>query len=401
MNLLTEGIQNNSVIKTEMVRKLTIDGITKTYTVYKIRLNLLFYNDKNDRIATWISQYRVENDGQIPAVSDKDAYNTIIEDFIIKSNPTAIKATKTNIELVDQREPGVVLRDGRIIDGNRRFTCLRQLAEKNERFRYMEAIILDRDIENSAKQIKMLELQIQHGEESKVDYNPVDKLVGLYNDVEVTKLLTIDEYAKSVNETTREVSKQLEIANYMVEFLEFINAPGQYYLVRDMQIIHAFEELPKMLNKCSTEDEKEDLKHVVFTNLLVKPEADVRKMVRNINKIAGTEYAAGFIEEQMDITETVIEKLPDKVNETVIRNVVRTDDEVISALENSTEKAITKVNRTETKNRPIQLTEKATMYMESIDNNILLKMNDSELRRLDRQLSRLESVIEEIRRDMK
>lgn len=401
MNLLTEGIQNNSVIKTEMVRKLTIDGITKTYTVYKIRLNLLFYNDKNDRIATWISQYRIENGGQIPAVNDKNAYNAIIEDFIIKSNPTAIKATKTNIELVDQREPGVVLRDGRIIDGNRRFTCLRQLAEKNERFQYMEAIILDRDIENSAKQIKMLELQIQHGEESKVDYNPVDKLVGLYNDVEVTKLLTIDEYAKSVNETTREVSKQLEIANYMVEFLEFINAPEQYYLVRDMQIIHAFEELPKMLNKCSTEDEKEDLKHVVFTNLLVKPEADVRKMVRNINKIAGTEYAAGFIEEQMDITETVIEKLPDKVDETVIRNVIRTDDDVISALENSTEKAITKVNRTETKNRPIQLTEKATMYMESIDNNILLKMNDSELRRLDRQLSRLESVIEEIRRDMK
>ena len=247
----------------------------------------------------------------------------------------------------------------------------------------------------------MLELQIQHGEESKVDYNPVDKLVGLYKDVEVTKLLTLEEYAKSVNATVREVSKQLEIANYMVEFLEFINASGQYYLVRDMQIIHAFEELPKMLNKCGTDDEKEDLKHIVFTNLLVKPEADVRRMVRNINKIAGTEFAASFIEEQMDITEAVIEKLPDKVNDSVIRDVIRTNDEVISALENSTEKAITKVNRTETKNRPIQLAEKATMYMESIDNNILLKMNDRELRHLDRQLSRLESVIEEIRRDMK
>lgn len=401
MNLLTDGIQNNSVIKTGTARKITVDGITKAYTVYKIRLDLLFYNDQNDRISTWISQYKNENDGQIPSISDKEAYNSVIEDFIIKSNPTAIKATKTNIELVDQREPGVVLKDGRIIDGNRRFTCLRQLAEKNERFQYMEAIILEHDIENSAKQIKMLELQIQHGEESKVDYNPVDKLVGLYKDVEVTKLLTLEEYAKSVNATVREVSKQLEIANYMVEFLEFINASGQYYLVRDMQIIHAFEELPKMLNKCGTDDEKEDLKHIVFTNLLVKPEADVRRMVRNINKIAGTEFAASFIEEQMDITEAVIEKLPDKVNDSVIRDVIRTNDEVISALENSTEKAITKVNRTETKNRPIQLAEKATMYMESIDNNILLKMNDRELRHLDRQLSRLESVIEEIRRDMK
>lgn len=400
MNLLKEGIQNNSVVEAGTKRKITIDGITQAYNVYKIRLDLLFYNDQNDRIATWISQYKNENSGQVPDLSDKEAYNSVIEEFIVKSNPSAIKATKTNIELVDQREPGVVLNDGRIIDGNRRFTCLRQLSEKNERFQYMEAIILDRDIENNAKQIKMLELQIQHGEESKVDYNPVDKLVGLYNDVEVTKLLTLEEYAKSVNEPPKEVSKQLEIANYMVEFLDFINAPEQYYLVRDMQIIYAFEELPKMLNKCSTSDEKEDLKHVVFTNLLVKPEADVRKMVRNINKIAGTEYSSDFIEEQMEITEQVLDSLPEKVNATVIRDVIRANDEVVSALENSTEKTKMKVDRTEIKNRPIQLAEKATNYMESIDNNILLKMNDSELRRLDKQLSRLEAVIEEIRRDM-
>lgn len=63
--------------------------------------------------------------------------------------------------MVDQREPGVVLSDGRIIDGNRRYTCLRKLSEKNDRFKYFEAVILERNIENNAKQIKMLELFIQ------------------------------------------------------------------------------------------------------------------------------------------------------------------------------------------------------------------------------------------------
>ena len=164
MNLLKEGIELHTVQKTALTRKLTVDGITKPYPVYKIRLDQLYYNDQNDRIATWISKYKNEHNGQMPDIADRDAFNGIIEQFIIESNPDAIKRTQNNIELVDQREPGVVLSDGRIIDGNRRFTCLRRLAQKNERFSYFEAVILDRNIDQNAKEIKRLELSIQHGE---------------------------------------------------------------------------------------------------------------------------------------------------------------------------------------------------------------------------------------------
>ena len=166
-----------SVLLEDMTRKLTVDGLTKAYPVYKVRLDWIFYNDQNDRIATWISQYKTQHDGKSPDCTDRDAYNTIIEQFIVESNPDAIRKTQANIEMVDQREAGVVLADGRIIDGNRRFTCLRRLAKKNSRFGYFETAILDRDIENSAKQIKILELSIQHGEEGKVDYDPIDRLV--------------------------------------------------------------------------------------------------------------------------------------------------------------------------------------------------------------------------------
>ena len=170
MNLLKEGLEQRVVEKTTMTRKLTVDGLTKAYPVYKIRLDWLFYNDQNDRIATWISQYKAQHGGQAPDISRREEYNNIIEQFIVESNPDAIRKTQSNIEMVDQREAGVVLADGRIIDGNRRFTCLRRLSAKNPRFNYFEAVILDRNIESSAKQIKLLELSIQHGEESKVDY---------------------------------------------------------------------------------------------------------------------------------------------------------------------------------------------------------------------------------------
>ena len=397
MNLLTEGILSGTIIQTNLSRKLTLDGITEAYPVYKVRLDSLYYNDQNDRIATWISEYK--SDGGIIDTANREGYNATIEGFIVKSNPEAIKKTQTNIELVDQREPGVVLADGRIIDGNRRFACLRRLAQKSDKFNHFETIILDKNIESSAKQIKMLELSIQHGEESKVDYNPIDRLVGLYNDVIASGLLSVAEYARSANEPLKDVNRRIEIAELMVEFLEFINAPLQFHVARDMQIYAPIEALPPLLNKCRTADEAEDVKIAVFTNLLMRAEGDMRQFVRSLKNIIGTDFQDDFIEEQKEIAEKVVESLPPvgQVTDRVIRDVIRANDGIVRELSNSTEKAMLKVKKTATRNQPVQFIEKATEFLESIDINIFSKMNDSELQRVERQLKRLESAIEEIR----
>ena len=402
MNLLTEGIAIHAVEPTNLSRKLTIDGITKAYPVYKVRLDQLFYNDQNDRIATWISQYKSQHGGQAPDPTDREAYNALIEQFVIESNPDAIKKTQNNIEMVDQREPGVILCDGRIIDGNRRFTCLRRLQQKNPRFGYFETVILDHSIEHSAKQIKMLELSIQHGEEARVDYNPVDRLVGVYNDIIDTGLLTMEEYAKSTNETPAQVRSRMETAQLMVDFLEFINAPKQFYIVRDLQVAATLEELPTLLRKCRTEDEKEDMKIAVFTNILMKNSGEMRSFVRSIKAIVGSEYQEEFLSEQQELAMQVVDSLPPvgKVTSEKIREEIRTNTEITEALDRSLEKATTKVKKTETRNRPIQLAEKASNFLDEIDANILLKMNDSELRRFERQLDRLEALIAELRENL-
>lgn len=398
MNLLKDGIEQHAVIKTTLTRKLTIDGMTKAYPVYRVGLDWLFYNDQNDRIATWISQYKAQHNGQAPDVSQREAYNDIIEEFIVASNPEAIRKTQTNIEMVDQREPGVVLADGRIIDGNRRFTCLRRLQEKNARFGFFETVILDRSIESNAKQIKILELMIQHGEESKVDYNPIDRLVGLYVDVVANKLLTVEEYARSTNETEADVKRRVEIAKLMVEFLEFIHAPLQFYIARDLQIYYPLEELAKMLRKSDgTSDQK--IKEAVFTNILMQPGADMTRFLRNVKSIIGSEYEEEYLDSLTTVTGKVKATLPPvgQMDTNVIRNVVRADEELSQTLEKALEISLLRVKKTETRNRPIQLVEKATTFLESIDVNILLKMNDSELRRLEKQLGKLENVIATIK----
>ena len=374
MNLLKEGMEQKAVIKTAMTRKLTVDGLTKAYPVYKVKLDWLFYNDQNDRIATWISQYKAQHEGKTPDTADREAYNNIIEEFIVASNPDAIRKTQMNIELVEQREPGVVLADGRIIDGNRRFTCLRRLAQKNERYGYFETVILDRSIENNAKQIKMLELSIQHGEESKVDYNAIDRLVGIYDDVVETGLLTEEEYSRSTNEPLSDVRRRIEVAKLMVEFLEFINAPKQFYIARDLQLAFPLEELSKLLRKCHDDEEAEDLKIAAFNNILMQPSTDMTRFVRSIKSIIGSDYQEEFLEEQRELAAQVIDTLPPvgKMDTTTIREVIRANDEVVQSLERSMDKCLTKVKKNETRNRPVQLAEKATTFLESIDQHILL-----------------------------
>lgn len=401
-NLLQDGLAQHAVLETAFTRKLTVDGVTLAYPVYKIKLDWLYYNDQNDRIATWTSQYRAQHDGRAPDPADRESYNQIIEQFIVQSNPDALRKTKANIRLVEQREPGVALNDGRIIDGNRRYTCLRQLAKEDARFDWFEAVILDRSIESNAKQIKLLELSIQHGEEGKVGYDPIDRLVGIYNDIVKTELLSIEEYARSTNETPGEIRRQADIAQLMAEFLEFINAPGQFHIARDLQIFSPLEELQKLLKKCRTGDEREDLKNSVFVNILLRPAKDMTRFVRGFKAIMSSEHQEDFLEEQREIAVQVIDALPapQTMSTQVIREQIRTRADLGDALEQSMDKYLTRAKKTETRNRPIQMVEKATGFLESVDVNILRKLGDSELTRLRRQLNLLEEALGEIRENL-
>lgn len=75
MNLLVDGLEEKTVFKTELTKQLSIDNHTEVYPVYKIRLDKLYYNDQNDRIATWISQYKADNKINSIDMKNKEEYN--------------------------------------------------------------------------------------------------------------------------------------------------------------------------------------------------------------------------------------------------------------------------------------------------------------------------------------
>ena len=192
--------------------------------------------------------------------------------------------------------------------------------------------------------------------------------------------------------------QRIEIAKLMVEFLEFINAPGQFHVARDLQVYFPLEELSKMIRKCRPDD-AEDLKIAVFNNILMQPATDMTRLIRNIKAVIGSDYQSEFLNDQREAAAQVLDTLPPvgKMDTSCIRDVVRTNDEVVQVLRNSMEKALSRVKKKDTMNRPIQLAEKATNFLEDIDINIIRKMNDSELRRLERQLDKLQERLTQIR----
>lgn len=393
MNLLKENIE-----AIDLSKKLTIDNKTNTYQVYRIPLDLLYYNDQNDRIATWLSQYKDENNIASINKDNIEQYNDIIQKFIIESNPERLKKTQTNIKLVGQREPGVVLKDGRIIDGNRRYTCLRNLQKEGEK-QYFEAVIIPLDVENDAKAIKMLELNLQHGEDTKVDYNPIDKLVGIYNDLVVNKLLTTAEYAQGVNKTIAEVEKEKNVALLMVDFLKYINADGKFYIARNFDLNGPLLELQGMVNRTPSE-QIEDLKKAVYANFLFKPEGDMTRYIRKLKKIINTDYLSEYLIEQSEMEchiKNVIPKDPRLITDEYINRVIRTNTSITNKLIANLNKAVSKAEKDDAKNRPIKIANDSLSKLQSIDLRILGKLNESQLKELQKVVSDIEKMCESVK----
>lgn len=394
MNLL--GLQDASLVeKTNLTRKLTLGGVTKAYPVYRVRLDLLYYNDQNDRIATWITQYKSDPENAAFDTLDREQYNKTIEGFVIASNPAAMEKTKNNIALVNQREPGVVLADGRIIDGNRRFTCLRLLHAENPAFNYFETVILEASVQEDHKQIKMLELAIQHGEEQRVDYNLIDLAIGAYHDIVETGLLTIDEYAESTGMSVSEIKRRLEIAQLIIDFLAFMGVPGQYHVAREMQVFSVFNELVPLLRRCETEQAREELRRSVFNNTMMKTFIDQRKYMRDLKAMMDSGLYSSYIKKQNKIAEDLEEKKAEAgiTTKKELDEFVKRNEDAAEDLQISMERSLLQTKKSQARNRPSQIVGKSISMLKDIDTGVFDKLTPAEREKLQTQLGKLSSAV--------
>ena len=394
-------VGTDMVRKTTLTRKVTYGGKTVVYPVYQVRLDMLFYNDQNDRIATWVSRYESENGKDSLSDLNAEIYNRIIENFITESNLEAIKKTQKNIALVGQREPGVTLADGRIVDGNRRFTCLRRIQRDCEEPVYFETVIMDMDIREDRKQIKLLELAIQHGEEKKVDYDLIDYAVGTYRDVVQTGLLTVEEYAASANEAPADVKKRIEIAGIVCEFLDHVRLPEQYHVAREYQVYDLFQEMMPALRALDN-DEKGQLKKIAFTNTVLKAIKDQRKFIRDIRGLIKNGDYAGYFAEQEQFTKTVEDKLAviEIRSKEDLDRFAAENAPITEQLQNSMERALLRARAQQVRNRPSENVGKCISLLMDVDPRLFGRLNEDEKEALKAELQELGRIVQSFRKQL-
>lgn len=379
MNLL-EMAAANQFKKTGEIEKMSVPGnINDKYEVYAIPLEHLYYNDQNGRINTAYKKYKAENEILIPEVGDSE-YNKIFEEFIFESNKQALKDTLQSIKDKTQQEPGVVLSDGRIIDGNRRFTALRKYQEEDGILKAFNAVILSLDTKSKAdgKTIKELELDLQLGREERVSYDPIDRIFDVYNTIEVEKLMTAEEYKKAAGAgNIRGINRDIRLANLILKFIKIVSPGGdsidKFYLARDLKLDGPIEEIEGTINKLKSAD-KESITEAVLVHLaILKSDVNQKDSTRIMRELKTNvlnnpdilKHYISAVDSKVDIIFEAFEEYPIQSSND-IKLVINQDPEVQA----SVEKLKNTTNRLMLKGKNESKRKKALIELEDIRDNL-------------------------------
>ncbi len=394
-------------------KKLSYKGQTEEYKVYRVRIDQLYFNDENGRIATFINQYENEHPGKDIKELSNEEYNEKIAEYIKKANTAdTFKKTLTDIKQKGQLEAGVILDDGRVIDGNRRFTCLRELYNNtsDDRYNYFECVILPSPkTENDRKELRTLELTLQFGVDEKVTYSAIDRLVSIYNDLlGPKKIYGNDEYEKKFNVKKNELNTLIEKTKIMIDYLNFIDKPMMFYIARDYKIDGPIQELVTLKKKIDlTEWDRIKFAFYYWFNKSGDTTRKVRDTV-NIYKTniqAFNEFLDSIYEreeerkfEELKRKQMVID-VPKETVQSNENQVEEKNDDVQVEKEFSDISYNTRIQKA--RKKPLESINLACKRLEKIDLDIVERLNDEELNELKFAINELEKIITTIKGSIK
>lgn len=396
-------------------KRLTIDGKTQEHESFLIPIEYLFYNNLNGRIATYIEEYNDQNNhGEEKLDSllcdNVQKYNDLIAGFIKKSsndNESSFKKTKSDIKAKGQQNPGVILTDGRIIDGNRRFTAVRELYKETgeSRFAYFEAVILpapDNDDKDGWKRIKTLELFLQFNVDEKKDYNRIDFLVSFYRDTvdPETRMFDKKQYCYASGLSAGDYEKNVNIIRVMLDYLEWRNKPKAFYILKNEKLDGPIEDIAVATKKMS-EEEWNSIKDYIYQYITHVQSGDRTRDVRDLVKSAKAKSKLfNNYKERIDNPQTmsslaqattIKDSKSNSSEETVTKK--QAEEEAAKVLVKAFEEAKYEATIETANNEPVDLLGEAIKKIKKIDLAIVGNMNQESKESVKGKIDDLEKAL--------
>lgn len=371
------GIAEGWVRKTDNSERKFIGGENQDCPIYEVRVDKLHFNVQNGRIATFISRYQAEHPEGLP--QDQTELDNLIADMVEADNPKHLKTTMLDIKNKGQQQSAIILTNGVVIDGNRRFTCLRKLSAAENTLRMLRCCVFPDTYDENA--IKGLELEIQLGEDTKQEYDAISRLVDIDRWVNEGRM-TAEEYAKHANMKQSKMKNCLAQIDMLKDFLEFCEAPGAFHIAQDLKLQGPIESLTNGLVKVKNKDKREEIKNAVFVNLMCQTFGDATRGVREFidNLIADDKLR----EEQLDYAVEVLERLAEKPDDVVVtteylRDTYGSDTRLKEGMKASRNVARAKAGNRKIKNGQVRAVRNALSDVNDVDVEILHKLEPEQL----------------------
>lgn len=260
------------------------DGL-QSMEVYKIPLDYLVYNKYNGRILSRTKS--LESQQKKIDVETKEG-KELIEKLLWESKKDRNEKTLHSIKTAGgQQKPGIITRDGIIIDGNRRAMLL----GKSGMYDYFKAVVLPVTLEENPLEIEKLETSFQMGEDEKLGYNPIEKYLkakGLYQTLAKKSYSAqdtspdqkaIEKIADWMGEEKSTVREYLQVMETMDDYLDYLDYNGIYTQLdgREDPFIKLTKWLNNFYDKESAKafdgyrnDDVDDLKIIAYDYLRIK-----------------------------------------------------------------------------------------------------------------------------------
>ena len=262
-------------------RDVIIQGKRVDLDVYRLPLDLLFYNIRNGRFASEYDDLKVKEGRELRPEDPADAKK--IQKLLISLDEKQSLILERNIEKIGQTDPGVMTAGGYIINGNRRMAVLQNLVNDGmSNFNFLEAGRLPAHV--SHVDIWKIEAGIQLSRPAQVKYGPINELLKFQEGIRAG--LKPLEIAKTLfgGFKEKDILEKLQQLKLITQYLKFIGCPKQYIRAKDLDT--HFIDLQKRIEHAEklglSSMDITNLKQIGFQLIL---EGATHKQLRPIDKI--------------------------------------------------------------------------------------------------------------------
>ena len=366
-------IKENPKCKQQEVVPLILQGQKKKIIVYRLPIELLYYNIRNGRFAAEYASLVKKHGGEVKAEDPNDAKK--IKRLLLDLDKNETSRTYDDIKLKGQWVPGIITEDGYVIDGNRRMSILTQLFEDttDDNFKYLNVAKLDEPI--SANDLWKIEAGIQLGKDEILRYGPINELIKLQEGVSAG--ISTKEIAKTLYgiDDESEIEEKLDRLELIKEYLNFIDRPDDFEVAKGYhEHFIRLQEIIAAEKKMGTEpDLRVTIKQIVFQLILDGIQhlelRDIKKMVRlhladSINELKkAKEYSKPKKSEDKKVG------LDEQVGKTIDPDKKEKDEdkEIASPTLTYFRNAADILDAEENKDQVLQLLKKAEVNLKAID----------------------------------